>query len=178
MLYNIIIMGRDECLDYAEELLENNTIIISVNDRDDNRAKFTENNKIIDILSLVFDDVEYEIENTKLMSVEDSLEIKNYIDIYKERIQDIVIHCTAGISRSAAIGCALSRYLNGDDTNLFKTGQYMPNKHVYRLMCSALNLEYSEKLFKTKMSLSNRNSMKTTKGYSNYGISLEDMFKE
>ncbi|HVH42669.1 MAG TPA: hypothetical protein VM925_10005 [Labilithrix sp.] len=48
-------------------------------------------------------------------------------------VERIVIHCDAGISRSAAVAAALSRALRGDDTEFF-TGKYKPNMRVYRLL--------------------------------------------
>ena len=48
-------------------------------------------------------------------------------------LERIVLHCDAGISRSAAVAAALARILNGDDAEFF-AGKYRPNMRVYRLL--------------------------------------------
>lgn len=50
----------------------------------------------------------------------------------------IVVHCEAGISRSAAVAGALSKYLLGDDSKFFRT-PYLPNRMVYRTLLNLLN---------------------------------------
>jgi predicted protein tyrosine phosphatase len=58
---------------------------------------------------------------------------KKIIDLVKrnlEKINLIVVHCEAGISRSAGVAAALSKIINNDDTFFFK--KYIPNMLVYR----------------------------------------------
>lgn len=49
----------------------------------------------------------------------------------------IVIHCTAGKSRSAAVAAALHLVLNGNDKPIFGNPQYRPNILVYRHVLNA-----------------------------------------
>jgi len=42
-----------------------------------------------------------------------------------------VVHCSAGIARSAGVAGAISLVLNGKDAMFFK-GRYIPNRFVYR----------------------------------------------
>jgi predicted protein tyrosine phosphatase len=50
----------------------------------------------------------------------------------------VVVHCEAGISRSAAVAGALSKYFLGDDSKFFRT-PYLPNRMVYRTLLNLLN---------------------------------------
>jgi predicted protein tyrosine phosphatase len=57
-----------------------------------------------------------------------------------------IIHCEAGISRSAGVAAAMARIYNGTDQEFFNpaprlyevTGRYRPNLLVYRLMMESL----------------------------------------
>ena len=179
MKYNIQIMGKAQCTMFTTKDLEEDYIIISINDSNCNTALYNNNEHIIDKLKVWFDDIwekEYEDEDLKLMRRTDAIKIKMFIDTYKDKVNNIVVHCTAGISRSGAVGCVLARYLNGDDNYLLATGNYIPNKHVYKLMCETFGLEYSEELFKEKMKIRNKGNQNNLKGYGDYGIDLNDMF--
>lgn len=51
--------------------------------------------------------------------------------------QRIVIYCTAGKSRSAAVAAALHFVLNGNDKPIFGNPMYRPNMLVYRHVLNA-----------------------------------------
>lgn len=178
MKYNIQIMSKQECTLFSTKDLTEDCIIISINDTGYNTVIY-DNEHIVDTLKLWFDDIwekEHEDEDLKLMRKTDAIKIKMFVDTYKNKINNIVVHCTAGISRSGAVGCVLARYLNGDDDYLLATGKYIPNKHVYKLMCETFGLEYSEELFKEKMKIRNKGNRDNLKGYGDYGLDLDDMF--
>ena len=174
MKYNIQIMSKSECTIFTTKDLKEDYIIISINNSNDNTVLYI-NPHIKDILTLQFDDIEKQLEGNILMTIDQGKQIKEFIDKHKD-ITNIVVHCTAGISRSGAIGCCLARYLNDDDEYLLKTGKYIPNKHVYKIMCEVLGLKYSEELFRYKRSLRNGGKYKINKSDENYGFTLEDMF--
>lgn len=176
MKYKIDIMSQDECIDFSNKNLNDECIIISINDTgyDTNISK---NDKIIDVCKLWFDDIERNTnQKLKLMTIDQAKGIKEFVDKYKNKIDNLVIHCTAGISRSSSIGCVIARYLNNDDNYLWATGRYMPNKHVYKTMCEAFNLKYSDDLFKYKLKLRYKSDRVLLKNYDDCGISIEDFF--
>ena len=175
MKYNIQIMSKQECTLFSTKDLKEDYIIISINDTNHNTVIY-DNKHIIDTLKLWFDDIDIPIPNCQMMTLSDSQKIKKFIDTYKDRVNNIVVHCTAGISRSGAVGCVLARYLNSDDSYLLSTGKYIPNKHVYKIMCEVFGLEYSEGLFKEKMKIRNKGNKNNLKGYGDYGMDLDDMF--
>ena len=49
-----------------------------------------------------------------------------------DEIEWIIVHCEAGVSRSAGAVAALSKLLNGDDSYFFK--HFLPNTLVYKLI--------------------------------------------
>lgn len=181
MKYKIDIMGKQQCTVFSTKDLNEDCIIISINDTDCNTIIF-DNEHILDVLKINFDDLEKEPKNKKnkykLFDVHIAEEIKNFTDKFKNKVNHIVVHCTAGISRSASVGAVVSRYLNGTDDYIFDSGEYHPNKLVYKVMCEAFELEYNEIEFNRKRDRSERNCINNTKGYIAYGVTLEDMFSE
>lgn len=178
MKYNIQIMSKQEMTLFSAKDLTEDYILISINDTNCNTVIYA-NEHIIDKLKLWFDDItikDHEDEDLRLMCEADADKTKRFIDTYKDKLNNIIVHCTAGISRSGAVGCCIARYLNGDDKYLLATGRYIPNKHVYELMCEVLGLEYSEELFKNKLNIRNKGNRNNLKGYGDYGIDLDDMF--
>lgn len=178
MSYKITILSKEECIIFTSKPINNKVIIISINDSTTDTV-FHANTSIIDTLPLYFDDIEIPLENHKTISTPDALAIRTFIDKYKKDVDEVVIHCTAGISRSGAIGLALSTYLNGSDTLLINSGKYLPNKLVYKTMCQVLELDFTDKLYKNKL----RRCRKSTELFlgklnADYGINIDDMFKE
>lgn len=60
----------------------------------------------------------------------------SYVDIF-------YVNCFAGICRSSAVAAAASLYINGDDSNIFNQGKYVPNMFVYRKLLKSLGLDNS-----------------------------------
>jgi len=59
-------------------------------------------------------------------------ELLDFINIWKNSVELIVVNCVAGISRSMGAAAALGKILNGDDTQFFKEG--CPNMRIYRFI--------------------------------------------
>ena len=134
-MHKIEIMSKKKCTIFSTRDLKENCVIVSINCPRE-YTTILKNKNILDICILNFDDIEESIDDLKLMSYTQAKKIKDFIDRYKYKVNHIVIHCAAGISRSAAVGCVISRYLNGDDDYLWASGRYLPNKHVYKMMRS------------------------------------------
>lgn len=177
MRFKIDIMSKDECILFSSKDLKDDCIIVSINDTGYD-TMLHENKRIIDIHKVWFDDIENAINpKLKLMTIDQAEGIKDFVDKYKDEVKHIVIHCTAGISRSGAVGCVIARYLNDDDNNLWATGKYFPNKHVYKSMCKVFKLEFSDDMFKRKNKIRTRKEKEyNLKFYNDYGVNMDDMF--
>jgi len=86
------------------------------------------------VLNLEFDDCEYEIQG-KVFDVKMAEKVIEFLDNLPETVSTIIIHCMAGISRSAGIGEFIVNYFNFDYKKFKKTNpQIQPNIRVRRLL--------------------------------------------
>jgi hypothetical protein len=67
------------------------------------------------------------------MNAADALQLAQEIISMKNKVDEIIVHCEAGISRSSAIAAATSLFLNNDDSEFFKF-PFCPNELCYKLM--------------------------------------------
>lgn len=173
MKYKIEIMSEEEAVDFYEHYEGNDKILlISISDKKgDLNFKLKES---IEVHQFYFADIEKECPGLNLMNFKQAEDIKFAVDTaIAKGIIHIIVHCYAGISRSGAVGCIIAKYLNGDDIYLWKQEGISPNRWVYKLMSKAFNLEYSSKIFRYRLKISNR---LLDKRFSDYGIRIEDMF--
>ncbi len=116
------------------------TLVISITDPTKELNVFAKNPNIVSILRLQFDDTDPDIlwDNEILMSKNDAEKIKKFIDFFKDKAECLVVHCEAGISRSAGVMAAIQKYLVGTDEAIFNNRRFSPNMHCYRLTLNAL----------------------------------------
>ena len=107
-------------------------IVISINDTFAEANKFNSNAKIKGVCSLFFNDVEGH--ETGHMTREDADKIIEFVNNHLNCVDEIIVHCGAGVSRSAGVCAALMLIINGDDSAIFNNGKYCPNMHCYRLV--------------------------------------------
>jgi hypothetical protein len=63
--------------------------------------------------------------------------IANFILCCDDKIKELYINCAAGISRSAGVAAAISKFYTGDDQ--FFYDKYIPNRYVYMRVLEALH---------------------------------------
>ena len=111
-------------------------ILISINDMEDEPLEVLHEEKYLDVLRIWFSDIDKEIddESVKLMSKNDAREILEFVTKYVDKATMIVVHCAAGISRSAAVAAALSLLIQGTEGAYYANRQYYPNIWVKTLL--------------------------------------------
>ncbi len=92
--------------------LPNNTVLISINNSLDPLFTLQLDRQSSKVLTVVFDDItapkQFEGTDLKVMDGDDTVKILDFINIHKDK--NFIIHCAAGISRSAAVALFISRY--------------------------------------------------------------------
>lgn len=87
-----------------------------------------------------FNDEILELPQFHAITNEDANRIARTVKKYQHRVNQIYVHCDAGISRSAGVAAAISKYLNNDDFKWF-VSPYCPNMTCYTKVLFALNEE-------------------------------------
>ena len=72
------------------------------------------------------------------ISKETAEEIANFAKEWWNKVDQIVVHCDGGVSRSAGVAAAILKYFTGDDSEIFDNPNYYPNMLVYRMVLNAL----------------------------------------
>ena len=137
----------------ARKVLEKNinnfdvpTIIISIRSIGDTPPKklyLHSNPQIKDFTTLAFDDVTAYCQGYCPIDERQARKIAKFVMRYKDSVEQIVVHCDAGISRSAGVAAAIAKYLNNDD-NKFFMAPYTPNMTCYSKVLFALYLAETE----------------------------------
>ncbi len=111
-------------------------LVISVTDPLRPEAMIAENPLRMGVLRLAFDDVDTSYAGFRAPAEDDAEQIVRFVAEKRTMADLIICQCEAGISRSAGIAAALSRWLNGHDEDFFV--RYVPNRLIYRLILQAV----------------------------------------
>lgn len=114
------------------------TFFISILDPD-NPTNFKEDSDTF--ITLRFYDLEYELGDYKIFDSEIAKELVEFIDKNKDK-KTRIVHCTAGVSRSGAIGEFIQRKFGTESMKTFRKR----NKHIHpnRLVRKLLNIEWNK----------------------------------
>lgn len=142
-------MSRKEASDFSFTNFQERTIIISINSCDELFNAFNMNNpNLTDILFLRFDDVEAGEINQ--MTKSDAEKIISFVNKYVDKVDQIIVHCGAGVSRSAGIAAALMLIINNNDSPIFDNPKFCPNRHCYRTLLNTFFGSFNEEEIEEK----------------------------
>ena len=150
----ITVMSEYEAKYFAKQAKEK-TALVSIVEKSREPIQFNENENIVDIFRLYLNDICNDIfdkdDSNKMIlkapEQEDFNGLKDFIDKYKDF--NIVVHCAAGVSRSAGVAMAIGEYL-GIDTDISTSKNYAPNMLCYRLAQYELTKYHLGDGFKTQ----------------------------
>ena len=144
MKYNIRVTSRAGVRSVLREL-DSSTIVISIHDPN-KPPEFSQQDletipHLCDLLTLSFWDELDEAHGC--MSYDQAAEVLYFVANNIPFAKNIIVHCEAGISRSAGVAAALSKILNGNDDYFFDYfhNRYVPNMTCYRRILEAFYLK-------------------------------------
>lgn len=126
----IRVMGEHQAILESKRLKLPTVIISIISKYDLKEVEFANNKNIIDIFRMSFNDLDKDCNEAKAPIQEDFNGLKNFVDKYKD--YDMIVHCGAGVSRSAGTALAICQYLD-IKTNIDTSPNYIPNRLCYRL---------------------------------------------
>lgn len=132
-MHNIKVMSREKAIQEINGYKTSVSAVISISDKNQEQPKFE--NDTNQYLFLNFNDVDRTGKGA--MTSADAEKILNFIEEAEKTCCSIVVHCGAGISRSAGIAGAIGKILDNDDSFVFENAFYKPNMHCYGLLMKA-----------------------------------------
>ena len=126
----ILVLSAGLCKDYIGD---RPYILISIHDPSDNPIQFTYDNQRLGSIVLSFRDAE---DGDYIISDDQAKLIVDFVEKYKDYSKLLVVSCEMGLSRSPAVGAAISKAINGDDMLFYKF--YTPNSVVYRKILNVM----------------------------------------
>ena len=144
---DILILSRPEAVYYCEGEHSRPCIMISISDpfhTYDEAPFLSKENNIQALLPLSFCDAEspgldvygHIAEEKDLMQPEHAEQIRALLERYPD--YDIIVHCDAGMSRSAGVAAAILESSGGNPARVFDSPYYDPNRLCYRVVLDAL----------------------------------------
>ena len=76
--------------------------------------------------------------NDNGITKEQAKQIATFVKKHYGNVEQIIVHCEAGISRSAGVAAAILKYFTNDDSQIFDSYKYRPNTLCYRNVLEAL----------------------------------------
>ena len=144
----IVVMSRTDAIIYCYKPHAERSVMISISDPNmeyEHSPFCSVENNVEEILPLCFADADrpgYDVYGRQaaiddLMNDNDGLKIASFLEEHQAEI--IIVHCDAGISRSAGVAGAIMKYYTGDDTSIFDNPRFYPNMWCYRKTLDALS---------------------------------------
>jgi protein-tyrosine phosphatase len=133
----IKIMSREQAKKFCFQKHDEKSLIISIYDPDKEPPNLfmTVQNNVKSILYCSFFDEEKD--KNDCITFKQAQTIADAVKSFSDYVELIVVHCEAGISRSAGVAGAIMKFINGDDAEAFSNGR-IPNMTCYRRVLEKL----------------------------------------
>ena len=135
---NIDIMSRNNAIKFSCDTHEEVYAVISISDPDKNGPDLSSNpkNGIQHRIQLFFADVD--VGQPDCITEEQAKSIAEFVLMIRSNVENLVVHCEAGMSRSAGVGAAVMKFINNNDCPIFDSPRFRPNMTCYRKVLNAL----------------------------------------
>jgi len=136
----ILTFNRWTAESWTAESFEGNRpyLVISITDPKQPEAKIPKNENIRGILRVQFDDIDKEINGYKQIDSYQADQIASFIKHGIRFVDFIVVHCEAGISRSAGVSMAITDWMIANDMEVREKEYPCANRLVYRMVYESL----------------------------------------
>lgn len=133
----VLILSEMEAIEYAKNL-NVPTSIVSITCPLDDKVTFINSKNLKSVFHMQFNDIVVKNGDFDEPKQEDFKGLKKFIDSLNCEL--LIVHCFAGVSRSAATAAAITQYL-GIEMEIFNSDDYDPNPLVYKLACKELEIK-------------------------------------
>ncbi len=130
-----IVLPRNKAKKLAYETLCKKYAVVSITDTENEPVRFPANPMITGILALSFNDTDDEFSGA--ITDGDADNIARFVTAVSDKVDCLVVHCEAGVSRSAGVCAAIMKSLTDSDMAIFNNPYYKPNMRCYRKVLEA-----------------------------------------
>lgn len=132
------VMSRSDARRFTYKPHKNRIGIISITDPDRENAifNFERSSGIKTICRVKFADEE--AGHPQCITEQDAQTIAKWVIAQMDNIDEMVVHCEAGICRSAGVCAAIQKWMLNDDSAIFENPKYTPNMTCYKAVLNAL----------------------------------------
>lgn len=92
------------------------------------------------VLRLCFDDAVDRSYWQNLITREQAEAVRDFVRALSDEVELLIVHCTEGVSRSAAVAAAILEAHGADAGWIWHDSRYRPNPLVYRLVREAFDV--------------------------------------
>lgn len=122
-----------------DDRMKDTYAVISISDEIRNLPLIKVNRHFKAVLQMAFHDIDGPCGNYVQFNSDMARRIADFVYEIKDKVAYLIVHCDAGISRSAGVAAAIANHFFHDDMRYFRSnGRFLPNRLVYRLMIGAL----------------------------------------
>ena len=132
----ITVMSRHDAEKNIVYPLKEKTAFISIYNTTQQPVRFYNDPNIVGVCYLMFEDVD--ATQNSCMEPSQGEEIFKFLDEVGTSIERLIIHCTFGYSRSAAVAAAILEATMNSGNVILNNDDYFPNMHVYTIVLNAL----------------------------------------
>lgn len=147
----ITVLAEKKAIEYSKNV-KHSSIFISITCPGEDDVKFSDNRYIKSIFNMKFNDTGENGDNINGVFIvgpkqDDFNGLKKFIDMnVTNDIVEIVVHCGAGVSRSAGTALAIAEYL-GIDNDIQSNPNFNPNLWVSKLVRNELKIAKNESYY-------------------------------
>jgi len=132
MKMKVNVMSRMKISEFSQQKHDERIAVVSISDPDKESPMLQNEsgNGIVRLLQLHFADVE--TGQPDCMTDCQAKSIAEFVLNVQDKADRIIVHCEAGVSRSAGTAAAIMKYINGNDWGVFDDPGKRPNMTCYR----------------------------------------------
>ena len=137
MKMKVDVMSRMKIGEFSQHKHAEVIAVVSISDPDKESPMLQNEsgNGIVRLLQLHFADVE--TGQLDCMTDSQAKSIAEFVLHVQDTVDRIIVHCEAGVSRSAGTAAAIMKYINGNDWGVFDDPGKRPNMTCYRKVINA-----------------------------------------
>jgi predicted protein tyrosine phosphatase len=125
-----------ELLGFARQGMPRGMAMISIMDHARDCARYP----VPRVLRLCFDDAVDRSYWQNLITREQAAAARDFVRALSDEVELLIVHCTEGVSRSAAVAAAILEAHGADAGWIWHDSRYRPNPLVYRLVREAFDV--------------------------------------